>query len=97
MTFDEAKRIFEDLERTNELTARDVDALLATAASRLLNSAALLNHMRHLRAQGRMNDYWTVAVTVGHHLTVAGHSITTAHNKLLGPAAAAQQNGGPVN
>lgn len=97
MTHDEAQRIFEELERRNDMVARDVDALLATACSRLLNSAALLNHMRLMHKQGRMNDYWTVAVNVGHHLTVAGHSITTAHNKLLGPAAAAQQKGELLN
>ena len=95
MTREEAQRMFDELERANETVARDVDALLATACSRLLNSAALLNHMRLMHKQGRMADYWTVAVNVGHHLTVAGHSITTAHNKLLGPAA--QQQGGPVN
>jgi hypothetical protein len=64
--------------------ARKVDALLATASSRLLNAGALLNHMRLLHEQGNEIDYWRMAVQLGEHLTVGGEALDDAHKFLLG-------------
>jgi hypothetical protein len=95
MTREEMLQSALDLERTNDEIARDVDALLAAACSRFLNAGALINHMRVLRSKGSMDEYWRAALKLADHLHIAGHSLTTAHEKLLGPAA--RQIGGLIN
>jgi len=63
--------------------AKNVDALLATACSRLLNSAAIISHMRVLHGHGSDSDYWCQNEVLAEHLIVAGRPITEAHGILL--------------
>lgn len=60
-----------------------VDALLATACSRLLNAASKLNLMRELHRSGCERAYWLTAVDLGEDLQIGGHAITEAHRLLL--------------
>ncbi len=60
-----------------------VNALLATACSRMLNAAFTLNQMRELIRQDRETEYWQQANVLAEHLTVGGHAITEAHRILL--------------
>jgi hypothetical protein len=75
-----------------------VDAMLATACSRLLTAGAVANQMRELNRQAAQMDYWRAAVVLGEHLTVAGHALTEAHRVLLGAQGIViQQDGGLVH
>ncbi len=60
-----------------------VDALLATAVSRLLNAAAVLNQMRELHRQDRDVEFWSAALGLGAHLTIGGHCIIEAQRLML--------------
>lgn len=62
---------------------KSVDELLATAAIRLLQAGALVNHMRVLHAEGRDDDFWRTALTLGDYLTVGGGALTEAQSRML--------------
>jgi hypothetical protein len=56
-----------------------VDAMLATAVSRLLKAAAATRQMRELNRQDLNHAYWKQAVNMGEHLFVAGHTVNVAN------------------
>jgi hypothetical protein len=77
---------------------KSVDALLATACTRMLRAGNLLNQMRALQLQNRDEDYWRTAVQLGEHLTVGGHAIEEAHRILMAKIGIALQgNGGWIH
>ena len=61
-----------------------VDALLATACSRLLQAASTVDSMRRMHLAGENEKYWLLAKLLGEHLEVAGATLTQAHAELLG-------------
>ena len=62
---------------------KSVDELLATAALKLLQAGALVNHMRALHSEGRDDDFWRTALQLGEHLTVGGEALTAAQSRML--------------
>lgn len=100
MTHEEARQMFEELDRANEQLARDVDALLAASCSRLLRAAGLLNHMRLAHKQGRIEEFWRVSLQMNEHCVIASQSVMAAYEALLKAGVAQQQatpKGGLLN
>jgi hypothetical protein len=76
----------------------EIDAMLATAVSRLMSAGAVVNLMRELNRQEQPLAYWRAAVDLGEHLTVAGHTLTEAHRMLMArQGIAVQTDGGLIN
>lgn len=61
----------------------EVDSLLATTSSRLLNAAAMVNRMRDMHNNNLEENYWWQANRLGEELQVAGHALTEAYRILL--------------
>jgi hypothetical protein len=63
---------------------RTVDAMLATACSRLLHAAHAVNSMREThRRLGNVDAYWRESMDLCEHLAIAGHALTEAHRAML--------------
>jgi len=82
----------------NNSKKTEVDALLATTCSRLLNAAAMVNRMRDMHANDCEEMYWWQANRLGEELSVAGHALTEAHRILLADMGISiPREGGTIN
>lgn len=74
----------------------EIDALLATACSRLANAAYAVNRMRELQRAGQREQYWRELIGLHEHLCVGGEAILEANRIQLareGIMSQAQQGG----
>jgi hypothetical protein len=62
---------------------RNVDALLATACSHLLQAGELAHQMRTLHREGSRERYWYTVERSAEHLAVANHCFSQAHCIML--------------
>jgi esterase/lipase superfamily enzyme len=58
---------------------RNVDAMLATACSHLLQAGELAHQMRALQREGSTERYWHTAERVAEHLALVNHCFHEAH------------------
>jgi len=65
---------------------KSIDALLATAASRMLNAGALIDGIRKLHAANLDEEYWRTLLVIADDLTIGGHALTEANKLLLANA-----------
>lgn len=83
---------------------RSVDALLATACSRLLHAGEMVHQMRDLHQEGSRELYWYAVERAAEHIGIAAHAFNEAQAILLRdlgvklpPDIAAQLPGGLPN
>lgn len=62
---------------------RDVDVLLANAASRMIHASETTMQMRCMQKNGADEHYWRKAQQLADDLRIAGHCLTQAHTILL--------------
>jgi hypothetical protein len=62
---------------------RNVDALLAVSASRMLLCGEMVQQMRGLHRDNADERYWRLAQQLADHLTVAGHCLMESNRILL--------------